>query len=79
MQRYFFDVRDGVSHPDTVGQEFNTLVDARAAAVRFAAAVMRDEVDSLLRGEDWRVELVDADRVLLFSVIVATVTAEPVA
>ncbi|MBB3348920.1 MULTISPECIES: DUF6894 family protein [unclassified Sphingomonas] len=79
MQRYFFNVRDGVSHPDTIGQEYRTLADARVAAVRFAADVMRDEVDALLRGQDWRVELVDADNGLVFSVIVATVGTEPVA
>ncbi|MBW6531567.1 DUF6894 family protein [Sphingomonas citri] len=79
MQRYFFNVRDGVSHPDAIGQEYSTLADARVAAVRFAADVMRDEVDALLRGEDWRVELVDGDGGLLFSVIVATVGTEPVA
>ncbi|MBY9064073.1 hypothetical protein K7957_14110 [Sphingomonas yunnanensis] len=79
MQRYFFNVRDGVSHPDAIGQEFATLADARAAAVRFAADVLRDENDALLRGEEWAVELVDAERGLLFSVIVATVGTEPVA
>ncbi|MBB3695111.1 DUF6894 family protein [Sphingomonas sp. BK580] len=79
MQRYFFNVRDGVSHPDAIGQEFSTLADARAAAVRFAADVMRDEVDALLRGEDWRVELLDQRGGLLFSVIVATVGTAPVA
>lgn len=79
MQRYFFNVRDGVSHPDAIGQEFAALADARAAAVRFAADVMRDEIEALLRGEDWRVELVDADGELLFSVIVATVGAGSVA
>ena len=79
MQRYFFNVRDGVSHPDAIGQEFAALADARAAAVRFAADVMRDEVETLLRGEDWRIELVDAEGGLLFSVVVATVGTEPVA
>jgi hypothetical protein len=79
MQRYFFNVRDGVSRPDAIGQEFSTLADARAAAVRFAADVLRDEAEALLRGEDWRVELVDAERGLLFSVIVATVRTETVA
>jgi len=79
MQRYFFNVRDGVSHPDAIGQEFGALADARAAAVRFAADVMRDEVETLLRGEDWRVELVDAEGGLLFSVVVATVGIEAVA
>lgn len=79
MQRYFFNVRDGVSYPDAIGQEFSALADARAAAVRFAADVLRDEVDALLRDEEWRVELVDADGGLLFSVVVATVGTEPAA
>ena len=72
MQRYFFHVRDGVSHPDAVGQEFATMAEAKAAAVRFAADVIRDEVSALLKGEDWRVELADGDGAILFSVIVAT-------
>ncbi|MBW6527318.1 hypothetical protein KZ813_10745 [Sphingomonas sp. RHCKR7] len=75
MPRYYLNVRDGVSHPDTEGQEFAAIDDARAATVRFAADVMRDEAGPLLRGEDWRVELVDADGRLLFSVIVATVAS----
>jgi hypothetical protein len=79
MQRYFFNVRDGVSHPDTIGAEFAVPGDARAAAVRFAADVLRDEVDALLRGEDWRLDLVDANGGVFFSVLVSTVGAEPAA
>jgi hypothetical protein len=79
MQRFYFNVRDGVSHPDGIGQDFAAPEDARAAAIRFAADVMRDEVDALLRGEDWRVEMVDADGELLFSVIVATMRSKAVA
>lgn len=72
MQPYFFNVRDGASYLDAVGHEFASLADARAAAVRYAADVMRDETAALLSGEDWRVELVNEHGTIVFSIVVFT-------
>ncbi len=69
MPRYFFNVRDGTSHPDALGQEIATFADARRAAVKYAADVIRDECESLIAGEDWRVEMTDTSGTILFSVV----------
>ena len=73
--RYFFNQIDGAYDPYSVGEEFATFNEARVEAVRFAAAVLRDHPTLVRAGQDFRIEVTDANRLILFTVIVVGVDA----
>ena len=68
MPRYFFDVQDGKSFPDYDGCELPDLDAARIEAVRLLGGMLRDEAETFWQGEDWRMSVCDADRMMLFSI-----------
>ena len=73
--RYFFNEMDGEYRPDYEGQEIATLKEARLEAVRYAGEVMRDHPTLVWTGQDFRIEVTDADQLLLFTVIIVGVNA----
>ena len=73
MARYFFHTADGTRDWDAEGMELPDGGAARKAAIRYAGAVMNDEPDVLWDGRDFRVEVTDAERHLLFTVITLAV------
>ena len=73
--RYFFNQVDGELKTDDVGVEFASISDARVEAVRYAAEVLRDHPTIIWKGEDFRVEVTDDNRLVLFTVIVVGVDA----
>ena len=66
---YFFNQAGAVYDPDNEGVELATLSDARIEAVRFAGEALRDQPDLAWRGEEYRVEVTDADQLILFTFI----------
>jgi hypothetical protein len=70
VARYFFNQINGVFKPDDDGLEFGTLEAARIEAVRYAGEVLRDHPTLVWQGEDFRVEVTDKKKMLVFTVIV---------
>jgi 3-deoxy-D-manno-octulosonate 8-phosphate phosphatase KdsC-like HAD superfamily phosphatase len=76
---YYFNTADGTREMDQIGTE---LADRNAAchqAIRFIGDVMSDEPELLANGSDFRVEVMDAEKRVLFTVVACTiegVTAE---
>lgn len=75
MARYYFNQINGVFKPDDEGLEFATLHDARVEAVRYAGEELRDNPNLVWDGQDFRVEVTDKDKLVLFTVIVTGVDA----
>jgi hypothetical protein len=75
VTRYFFNQIDGVFKPDDEGLEFATLEEARTEAVRYAGEVLRDHPTLVWQGEDFRVEVTDRTRLVLFTIIVVGMDA----
>ena len=73
--RYFFNERNGDLRVDNDGLEFNSINEARVEAVRYAGEVLRDHPTLVWTGDDFRVEVTDERRLLLFTVIVVGVDA----
>lgn len=66
MPRYFFDIYDGVSMLDDTGTELADRQQARIQAIEFAGEVIRDEAKHIALGEDWRIEVTDERKLVLF-------------
>lgn len=70
MPRYYFDRRDGGFDPDTEGTELPGLEAARIEAINYAAAAVKDRPDYVGEGNDFRVEMFDERKLLLYTVVV---------
>ncbi|ONF50247.1 DUF6894 family protein [Methylobacterium radiotolerans] len=66
MPRYFFNIYDGVSMLDDTGTELADWQEARIQAIEFAGAVIKDEAKHIALGEDWRIEVTDERKLVLF-------------
>lgn len=75
MPRYFFDRRDGGFDPDDDGTELPDLDAARIEAVNFAAGTIRDRPDYVWDGKEFRVEVSNEEKTLLYTVIVLGIDA----
>ncbi len=73
MPRYYFHTADGTRDWDPDGVELADQGAARKEAIRFAGAVMTDEPDVLWDGRDFRVEVTNEQRHLLFTIITLAV------
>lgn len=58
MPRYFFDVQDSESYPDTEGTEFPDGKGLRTEAFRKAIAILRD-APGALSNEEWTMNVRD--------------------
>ena len=76
--RYFFNLAGAVHDPDNEGHELPDLAAARYMSVELAAEMLREDPRLAWTGDEFRVEVTDRDRLLLFTVIVIGVDA-PVA
>ncbi|HEX2018523.1 MAG TPA: hypothetical protein VGO17_06245 [Aurantimonas sp.] len=72
MTRYFFNVHDGISIPDTVGSEHRDLASARAEAVETVAERLKG---ALLENTDVSAWLMNVTDDRGFTVIVLSFTA----
>lgn len=76
MPRYFFDIRDGRDIIDDDGTELPDLNAARVAAVNFAGEALADVGGEFwVDDHEWRVDVSDEDRVLLFTLVFMAVEA----
>lgn len=75
VPRYYFNQIDGEFKPDDEGLELASMHDARLEAVRYAGEVLRDHPSLVWKGDDFRVEVTDAQQLLLFTVIVVGMNA----
>ena len=69
MPRYFFHRTDGYVDHDNEGVELADLRAVRTEAVMFAGASLRDDPDQVWGGQDFRIEVTDAQGMLLFTVV----------
>ena len=67
--RYFFNLAGAVRASDNKGQEIGSLSDARIEAVKFAADYLRNRPELVWMGEEFRVEVTDANGDMLFTFI----------
>ncbi|MFP3547453.1 hypothetical protein SB748_29050 [Rhizobium sp. SIMBA_035] len=72
MPRYFFNVHDGVSIPDSVGSEHADVESARSEAVETIAERLRGTMLTKTDVSAWLMNVVDEDG---FTVIVLSFTA----
>ena len=68
MPRYFFHVYDDTDVPDLIGTEYPDVYVAQAEAVRTAGEIMRDLGRKFWAGDEWRLEMTDAEGKVLFVV-----------
>lgn len=67
---YFFNVAGAEDGPDGQGVELAQMNDARMVAARHAGELLADRPDLAWAGEPLRVEVTDANRLILFTVMV---------
>ena len=72
---YFFNLAGAIYDPAVEGIELPSLKAARLEAVRYIAEIIRDRPDVVWAGEEVRVEVTDAQQLVLFTVIVFGVDA----
>ena len=75
MSRFFFNEIEGEFKPDDQGVELASLDDARLEAVRYAAEVLRDRPSIVWEGDEYRIEVTNAEHLLLFTLIVVGLDA----
>ena len=73
--RFFFNLAGAVYDPDNAGHELASVSEARTAAVKFAGEYLRDRPEVAWLGEEFRVEVTNSGRLLLFTIIVIGVDA----
>ena len=71
----FFNLAGAIYDPDDKGMEVPTIGDARILAARHLAEIIRDQPDSVWKGDEVRVEVTDANQLLLFTIIAVGVDA----
>lgn len=75
MPRYFFHTVDGGRERDTDGVELSSPAVARVEAIRFAGEVLTQDPDTLWDGREFRVEVVDEQKQLLFTIVTMAIDA----
>ena len=73
--RYFFNERNDDLKVDDDGLELASIKEARIEAVRYAGEVLRDHPTLVWTGDDFRIEVTDKTKLLLFTIIVVGVDA----
>lgn len=75
MPRYFFNLAGAAHDPDDEDVELKDIAAAREEAVRAAAEHLRDRPDVVWGGEEFRMEVTDSDRLILFTFVALGVDA----
>ena len=66
MPRYFFNVYDGYSSLDQDGTELPDIYTAQNEAIHLSGEILREEGGKFWNGTEWKLEVTDANRVVLF-------------
>lgn len=75
MTMYHFNIHDGFDLPDRDGQDLPDLNAARRFAVMLSGELLRDHADEFWRHGDWRMDVTDADGLMLFALHFTAVEA----
>ena len=73
--RYFFNLAGAVHDPDNEGCELASLSDARIEAVKVGGEYLRDRPEVVWLGDEFRVEVTNSKRLVLFTFIALGVDA----
>ena len=68
--KFLFHCVDGHVDGDRIGQELNSVQDARREAVKIVTDVLRDNPDAIWKSGDFRVEVTDKNKIVLCTVMV---------
>jgi hypothetical protein len=69
LMKCFFNLAGAVYDPDKVGIELESIREVRVMAARHIAEVIQDMPDLLWAGNEIRLEVTDANRMLLFTIV----------
>ena len=69
MPLFFFNTADGGRDSDLRGTDLPDLAAARVEGIRFAGEALASEPALLRDGQGFRVEVLDGERTLLFTII----------
>ena len=72
---YFFNLAGALYDADVKGIELPSMGAARIMAAQHAGEILRDRPDVVWQGEELRVEVTDAQQLVLFTLIVLGVDA----
>ena len=75
MPLFYFNTADGGRDSDLHGTDLSDLHAARVEGIRFAGEALANEPALLRDGEGFRVEVLDRERTLLFTIIALAVNA----
>lgn len=78
MALYHFHVHDGYELPDREGHDLPDLAAARRFAVRLCGELIRDHADAFWTHGDWRMDVTDADGLMLFALHFSAIEAPSV-
>jgi hypothetical protein len=73
--QYFFNLAGAVHDPDDEGHELPDIETARLEAVLAVADFLRDQPEVVWKGEELRMEVTNADQLVLFTLIVLGVAS----
>ncbi|TRW14951.1 DUF6894 family protein [Glacieibacterium frigidum] len=75
----FFNLAGAIYNPDVEGVEIATINEARLEAARFLSGVISDHPDAVWAGDEVRVEVTDANQLVLFTIVAFGIDAAAVA
>lgn len=75
MQRYFFNLAGAVHDPDNEGIELPSMSDARIEAARYGGEYLLGRPEAAWLGDEFRVEVTNKERLILFTFIAIGVDA----
>ena len=67
MPRYFFDIDDAGSGPDTVGTELKDLTEAKCEGVKMAGRIICDQASQFWDRAEWNMTVSDETRLTMFT------------
>jgi hypothetical protein len=73
MPRYFFHRLDGSAEIDTEGTELKDIHAARREAIVYAGESLKDQPELVWHDNDLRVEVSDASRMVLFTIVIKAI------
>jgi hypothetical protein len=77
MPRYFFNLNNGCILTDQEGEELPGIAVARDEAIRMAGRILRNEGQKVLGGTEWRMEVFDGARQIVFRLRVSGEDIDP--
>ena len=78
MPIFYFNLSDHTVEKDDEGTELSSFCEARAEAIKFAGNYLGDNPNMLDDGATFKVQVTDADRKPLFSVVITIDEAGPI-